>query len=59
MIRRATPADAPAVAEIWNAIIRDTIATFTTAEKEVPALARQIGNQPFFVAEEAGEMDIC
>ena len=52
MIRPATPDDAAAIAEIWNQIIRDTVATFTTAEKSVTDLvqAMQTG-QPFFVAE--------
>ena len=52
MIRPATPDDAAAIAEIWNQIIRDTAATFTTAEKAVTDLvqAMQTG-QPFFVAE--------
>ena len=33
MIRSATPQDAQAIAEIWNQMIRDTLATFTTVEK--------------------------
>jgi phosphinothricin acetyltransferase len=31
--RRATTADAPAICEIWNQAIRDTVVTFTTVEK--------------------------
>lgn len=55
MIRRARPGDAAAVAAIWNRIIRDTSATFTTAEKDAQALARTItAGAPFHVAEEAG-----
>lgn len=51
MIRLATPADAPAIAEIWNRIIRDTTATFTTTEKDPGAIAAQIeGGTPWWVA---------
>jgi phosphinothricin acetyltransferase len=50
-IRRATAADAPQIAEIWNAVIRDTLATFTTAEKDASALADQITRgTPWWVA---------
>ncbi len=45
-VRRATAADAPAIAEIWNVIIRDTMATFTTAEKQVSELVNQIKAAP-------------
>ena len=54
MIRQATPADAQAIAAIWNHVIRDTAQTFTTAEKDPRALAVQIIDQPCFVAEVAG-----
>ena len=54
MIRQATPADAQAIAAIWNHVIRDTAQTFTTAEKDAQALAVQIIDQPCFVAEAAG-----
>ena len=54
MIRQATPADAQAIAAIWNHVIRDTAQTFTTAEKDPRALAVQIIDQPCFVAEAAG-----
>jgi phosphinothricin acetyltransferase len=51
MIRPATPADAPAIAAIWNQIIRDTTATFTTAEKDPTTLATQIASgTPWWVA---------
>ncbi|MDX8347621.1 GNAT family N-acetyltransferase [Cognatiyoonia sp. IB215446] len=33
MIRPATPADAAAITEIWNAVIRDTTITFNPTEK--------------------------
>jgi hypothetical protein len=38
------PEDAPAIAEIWNRIIRETIITFTTAEKDSDALADTIAD---------------
>lgn len=51
MIRPATPADAPAITEIWNRIIRDTTATFTTNEKDPCAIAAQIeAGTPWWVA---------
>jgi phosphinothricin acetyltransferase len=54
-IRPAQAPDAPAIAAIWNRVIRDTTATFTTAEKEPAALARTIAEgAPFHVAETAG-----
>ncbi|NEY91446.1 GNAT family N-acetyltransferase [Tabrizicola oligotrophica] len=51
MIRPATPADAPAIAAIWNAVIRDSLATFTTLEKDPATLAAQIATgTPWWVA---------
>lgn len=51
MIRPATPADAPAIAAIWNAVIRDSLATFTTLEKDPDTLAAQIAaGTPWWVA---------
>lgn len=51
MIRPARPEDATAIAAIWNAVIRDTTATFTTAEKDPAALAAQIAaGTPWWVA---------
>lgn len=51
MIRPATPADAPAIAEIWNHLIRTTTATFTTTEKDPANLAAQIASgTPWWVA---------
>lgn len=51
MIRPATPADAPAIAAIWNAVIRDTLATFTTAEKDPATIAQAIATgTPWWVA---------
>lgn len=52
MIRTATPSDSPAIAAIWNAIIRDTMATFTTTEKDPADIAQQIADgKPWWVAE--------
>jgi len=51
VIRAATPEDADAIAAIWNRVIRETAATFTTAEKDPGALARAIAEgAPFHVA---------
>lgn len=60
-IRPATPADCPAIARIWNAIIRDTVITFNPVEKTVPELealvqTRQADGHGFFVAEEDGQV---
>jgi len=38
-IRPIAPNDLPAIGEIWNALIRDTAATFTNTEKTPEALA--------------------
>lgn len=54
MIRAARPDDAAAIAEIWNAVIRDSIFTFTTAEKDPRALAQAIEDgMPYHVADDA------
>ena len=54
MIRRACATDAPAIAAIWNHIIRDTVATFTTVEKDPAAIADTMDTHPFWVAGMAG-----
>jgi phosphinothricin acetyltransferase len=56
--RDATEEDAAAVAALWNVVIRDTAATFTTAEKsegEIRAMiaARKAAGRSFLVAEDA------
>jgi L-amino acid N-acyltransferase YncA len=57
VIRPPRPEDAPAIAEIWNRIIRETVITFTTAEKDADALAAAIAEgMPCHVAEEAGRI---
>lgn len=51
MIRLATPEDAPAIAAIWNVVIRETLATFTTAEKDPATIAQAIATgTPWWVA---------
>ncbi|MBL9057767.1 MAG: N-acetyltransferase [Rhodobacteraceae bacterium] len=55
MIRPATPADAEAIAAIWNALIRETTHTFTTVGKDPADIATQIARgTPWWVAEVAG-----
>jgi phosphinothricin acetyltransferase len=59
VIRNAGAADAAAVAALWNHWIRDTLVTFTVAEKteaEVAALiaSRQGAGHAFLVAEAGG-----
>ena len=39
MIRQALPQDAARIAEIWNAVIRDTLITFTSEEKTTAQIA--------------------
>ncbi|CUH64072.1 N-acyltransferase YncA [Thalassovita gelatinovora] len=60
-IRDARPKDADAVADIWNHIIRDTAATFTTLEKTPQDLiadiaAKQAEGKAFLVVEQAGQV---
>lgn len=55
MIRPARPDDAPAIAAIWNRVIRETVQTFTTLEKSPDDLASRIAaGTPWWVAEAAG-----
>lgn len=61
MIRHATPADASAVADLWNPIIRDTVITFNPVEKTVADIedmirSRQAGGHAFMVAESGGRL---
>jgi len=58
IIRSATREDSVAIAEIWNAIIRDTARTFTTREKSSDDLALEIETRrsAFIVAELDGEI---
>ena len=41
-LRDANVQDAPAIADLWNPIIRDTLNTFTTEEKTIIALETAI-----------------
>ncbi len=45
MIRRATPADAAAIAALWNPWIRDTAITFNAAEKSPAEVAKMIADR--------------
>ncbi len=61
MIRDAAAIDAPAIAAIWNPVIRDTAITFNSAEKspaEIAALIsdRQAAGHAFLVADQAGQI---
>ncbi len=58
MIRRAVVEDAPAIAAITNAIIRDTLITFTTDERSAEDVVTEIEikNSAFLVAEHHGEI---
>ena len=55
-LRLAEPSDAAGIAVIWNQIISDTLATFTSVEKETDALASAIHAEPqrWHVAESDG-----
>ena len=54
-IRQAEKRDAPAVAALWNGMIRDTLATFTTELKTAEAMEALIAERAgaFWVAAEA------
>lgn len=61
MIRDATPADAPAIAAIWNPVIRDTAITFNSVEKSDADIAamirgRQDDGHGFLVTEAQGKV---
>ena len=49
MIRRATVADAPAIADIKNAMVRDTLVSFTTEFITPDQIASEIETKPYFV----------
>lgn len=42
MIRAATPADAPAIAALWNVVIADSAATFNSQTYDPAAIARLV-----------------
>ena len=56
MIRQTRPIDALPIALIWNRVIRDTAATFTTVEKTAQSVAEAMDRQPFLVAERDGRV---
>jgi phosphinothricin acetyltransferase len=61
ILRAATAADAEGVAAIWNPVIRDTAATFTTQEKTPSGLAadfaaREAEGKAFLLVEDAGQV---
>ena len=61
MIRLAQPADAAAIAAIWNPFIRDTAVTFNPVEKSPADVAamildRQAAGHGVFVAEHQGHV---
>lgn len=61
MIRPATDADCPAIAAIWNAVIRDTVFTFTTQEKTPAGLRDLLADctaegRGLFVAVQGGDI---
>ena len=58
MIRPAEIGDVPAIADLWNWMIRETLATFTTELKSVAAIEGMLKQRPdaFFIAEEAGDL---
>lgn len=61
MIRRVTPADAPAIADIYNHYVVNTVVSFETEPVTVEAMRRRIGSlsadYPYFVCEEEGGGD--
>ncbi|SLN47373.1 GNAT family N-acetyltransferase [Roseisalinus antarcticus] len=56
MIRTATPADALAIAEIWNHYIRVSTNTFASIEKTEADIAMLLESRPIFVADQAGNI---
>ncbi len=57
-VRQAQPADAAVIALITNAIIRDTLVTFTTDERSAESIADDIRARgaAFLVAEDQGQV---
>lgn len=54
MIRAATDADAPWIMAIWNTVIADTLATFTTELKTQSAVTATIAAQTVLVLPQEG-----
>jgi len=60
LIRQATAADAPAIARIWEPVIRETTITFSDEVKSPAAVAALVAERaaagfPFLLAEAGGE----
>lgn len=55
ILRTAEQADAAQVADLWNGMIRDSLATFTTVEWTAETMAARIGarRHAFWLAEDA------
>ena len=60
MIRPATDADAERIATIWNDMIRNSLATFTTEEKPVSAVRQLVRDrsEAFWVIDGEGDNDL-
>lgn len=58
ILRQARPGDTQAICDIWNAVIRDTLITFTTSEKTNTAIRADIETRGpgFQVAELDGQV---
>lgn len=58
ILRRARPDDARAICDIWNAVIRDTLITFTSAEKTPASVGADILSRGagFQIAEQDGHI---
>ena len=56
-VRPARAEDAAAIAGLWNAMIRDTLPTFTTQEKTVAEVAEMIALRPGFWVLEDGAVE--
>ena len=56
-IRPARAEDAAAIAAIWNHYIRETVATFNSAEKAEEEVARSIAANPCFLVAEGQGVD--
>lgn len=58
ILRQASPGDARAICDIWNAVIRGTLITFTSAEKTPASIAADILSRGpgFQVAEQDGHV---
>lgn len=54
MMRAATQDDAPWIAQIWNALIADTLVTFTTTPKTQADIAAIINERPVLALPEQG-----